>query len=202
MNKKEIIIDGVNVAGCEYMLNNKIKGKQHSPAKAMPYAKETSCICRKNIDTPYNFCKHNSNCHYKQLKRLEQENERLKVQYNCYACGNCKGKEDYINLEKHHKGLRKQFEKYYQQTLDDEIVINELAQENEELKEEILKWQTAYSRQYQINENKGYNKKEEQYRQTLQEIKAFAKDNLIGCFADKCDLASEILQIATKAEEE
>lgn len=26
---EEIIIDGVNVAGCEYMLNNKIKGKQH-----------------------------------------------------------------------------------------------------------------------------------------------------------------------------
>ena len=71
---KEIIIDGVNVAGCEYMLNNKIKGKQHCPAKAMPYAKETSCICRKSIDTPYNFCKHNPNCHYKQLKRLEQEN--------------------------------------------------------------------------------------------------------------------------------
>ena len=70
---EEVIIDGVNIAGCEYMLNNKIKGRQHCPAKAMPYAKETSCICHKSIDTPYNFCKHNSNCHYKQLKRLEQE---------------------------------------------------------------------------------------------------------------------------------
>lgn len=76
----EIIIDGVDVAGCEYMLNNKIQGKQHCPAKAMPYAKETSCICRKSIDTPYNFCKHNPNCYYKQLKRLEQECEDLKKQ--------------------------------------------------------------------------------------------------------------------------
>lgn len=106
---EEIIIDGVNVAECEYMLNNKIKGKQHCPAKAMPYAKETSCICRKFIDTPYNFCKHNPNCHYKQLKqaentvnechkylaeledkieRLEQENKELKarIKHQCYRC--------------------------------------------------------------------------------------------------------------------
>ena len=55
---------------------------------------------------------------YEQCKQLETENaelkaenERLKTQYNCYACGNCKGKEDYINLEKHHIGLRKQFDK-------------------------------------------------------------------------------------------
>ena len=45
---------------------------------------------------------------------FETENERLKTQYNCYACGNCKGKEDYINLEKHHIGLRKQFDKKVQ----------------------------------------------------------------------------------------
>lgn len=44
---------------------------------------------------------------------LRIENEKLKTQYNCYACGNCKGKEDYINLEKHHIGLRKQFDKYH-----------------------------------------------------------------------------------------
>lgn len=47
-------------------------------------------------------------------EQLKAENERLKTQYNCYACGNCKGKEDYINLEKHHKGLRKQFDKKVQ----------------------------------------------------------------------------------------
>lgn len=45
---------------------------------------------------------------------LLKENEKLKKQYNCYACGNCNGKEDYINLEKHHIGLRKQYDKYSQ----------------------------------------------------------------------------------------
>jgi hypothetical protein len=79
--ENEIIIDDVDVSECEYMLNNKIKGKQHCPAKAMPYAKETSCICRKSIDTPYNFCKHNPNCHYKQLKRKEFELKILKADY-------------------------------------------------------------------------------------------------------------------------
>lgn len=92
---EEIIIDGVDVAGCEYMLNNKIKGKQHCPVKAMPYAKETSCICRKSIDTPYNFCKHNPNCHYKQLKRLEQENARLKEN----DCEQCKHLDLYIKYK-------------------------------------------------------------------------------------------------------
>lgn len=48
------------------------------------------------------------------ISELEAENELIKTQYNCYACGNCKGKEDYINLEKHHKGLRKQFDKKVQ----------------------------------------------------------------------------------------
>ena len=86
---KDIIIDGVDVAGCEYYKNG-------------------ICQWSLRIQPP---CEVVKNCYYKQLKRLEQENERLKTQYNCYACGNCKGKEDYINLEKHHIGLRKQFDK-------------------------------------------------------------------------------------------
>ena len=76
----KIIIDGVDVSGCDYCLNNKLKGKGHAPSKSMPYAKETSCIECKTNSTKYNFCKHNPNCHYKQLKRLEAENERLKQQ--------------------------------------------------------------------------------------------------------------------------
>lgn len=113
---EEIIIDGVDVAGCEYMLNNKIKGKQHCPVKAMPYAKETSCICRKSIDTPYNFCKHNPNCHYKQLKRLEQENARLKEN----DCEQCKHLDLYIK---------------YKQTLQE---IKEIAERNIFLSPKLL----------------------------------------------------------------
>lgn len=46
-----------------------------------------------------------------------------------------------------------------------------LEQENKELKSNVLKWQKAFSRQYQINENKGYSKAEENYRSALEEIK-------------------------------
>lgn len=81
----------------------------------------------------------------------------------------------------------------------------ELKAENERLKEEILKWQKAYSRQYQINENKGYNKKEEQYRQTLQEI-----DEIISrteshhppSVANMVSIIRHKLYELTKAEEE
>lgn len=45
-----------------------------------------------------------------------------------------------------------------------------LEQENKELKSDVLKWQKAFSRQYQINENKGYSKAEENYRSALEEI--------------------------------
>ena len=80
----------------------------------------------------------------------------------------------------------------------------QLKAENERLKEEILKWQTAYSRQYQINENKGYNKKEEQYRQTLQEIKAIAMDIMDDDIEESFAYsdARQILDLITKAEEE
>lgn len=71
----------------------------------------------------------------KYVELLEQENEKIKKQYNCYACGNCKGKEDYINLEKHHKGLRKQFDEFVKRNHTLSLRIEELEQENKELKE-------------------------------------------------------------------
>ena len=35
------------------------------------------------------------------IKELEQENARIKQQYNCYACDTCNGKEDYRNMKRH-----------------------------------------------------------------------------------------------------
>lgn len=74
MTDKEIIIDGVNVAGCDYA----ILPKDSCLAKPQPYAKETSCIACKEHNTKLNFCKNNPNCYYKQLQRKEQECEELK----------------------------------------------------------------------------------------------------------------------------
>lgn len=114
--EEKIIIDGVDVSECRYYVT---------------YTKD--CI---SDNKSYNKCESCNDCYYKQLKRLEQENEKIKKQYNCYACGNCKGTEDYINLEKHHKGLRKQFDEIqalfndeYFKGLDKQTVI-ELAKKS------------------------------------------------------------------------
>ena len=58
-----------------------------------------------------------------------------------------------------------------------------LEQENKELKEDVLKWQKEFSRQYQINENKGYSKAEENYRSALEEI----RNDLKEVCKEECD---------------
>lgn len=91
-DKEEIIIDGVDVSGCNYA----ILPKNKCPAKIMPYAKETSCIACKEHNTKLNFCKNNPNCYFKQLKRKEQECEEHRrnaesycksYQYSCAVNG-------------------------------------------------------------------------------------------------------------------
>ena len=153
--EKEIIINGVNVSECKHL-----------------YIPQETKICQCLICETGEFvqCKRESNCYFKQLKRLQQENEDLKTyiqkmdkpeiktidgeialknielqqenkkikkQYNCYACGNCRGKEDYINLEKHHKEVRKQFDKLVKRNNTLSLRIEELEKENEKLKEKI-----------------------------------------------------------------
>ena len=59
---KEIIIDGVNVAGCEFY---QIEANEL-------YPKAQYCGSMRNT-----FCENEPDCYYKQLKRLEQENKEL-----------------------------------------------------------------------------------------------------------------------------
>lgn len=72
-NGNEIMIDGVNVAGCpEY---ERYLSKQ---------TKEFTDICNGDLDSPY--CEGNPNCQYKQLQRLKAENEELKAKIETYDC--------------------------------------------------------------------------------------------------------------------
>ena len=73
MENKEIIIDGVNVSECECFSK---------------YGH--SC----DLMRPFGFCSQWVNCYYKQLKRKEQECERLKkeletVYDDCKGCPTC-----------------------------------------------------------------------------------------------------------------
>ena len=63
--QEEIIIDGVNVAGCGYFCET---DKECNICGMGTSGEDTFC----------RDCKDNSNCYYKQLKRLEQENKELK----------------------------------------------------------------------------------------------------------------------------
>lgn len=69
MTDKEIIIDGVDVSECE-KLGETIDGITCGLGKRIRFVNE--------IITKHNLCKNNPNCYYKQLKRKEQECERLK----------------------------------------------------------------------------------------------------------------------------
>lgn len=61
MTDKEVIIDGVNVAGCEHC------------TRVCQNTKEPQAICEL-----YRYCTNNPNCIYKQSQRLQAENEELK----------------------------------------------------------------------------------------------------------------------------
>lgn len=121
----------------------------------------------------------------KEIAELKAENDKLKeenyqLQKDCQICENfidfipCKPIRDMdYDLQK----VINQRDKYYKQTLDDEIQINELMQENERLK------------------------------QTLQEIKAIADedcefcDDIGGCMNNECRKV-RIIDLITKAESE
>lgn len=173
---EEILIDGINVAGCEYMLNNKIKGKQHCPAKAMPYAKETSCICRKSIDTPYNFCKHNPDCHYKQLKRLEFELKITKADYEASEQEN-KELKAYKNVNEDFKKAWDELNKKYTEVLNlaklnadsNEYCLKKLEKENAKLKQENETLNYQWHKRAEIADE--WYKLAEKYKSALEEIR-------------------------------
>ena len=67
MMQNEVIIDGCNVAECEYF-NNVINEE--------PYC---------NIDEEHLYtCNSDNNCYFKQLQRAKAENEKLKAELDKY----------------------------------------------------------------------------------------------------------------------
>lgn len=112
MENKEIYIDGVNVAGCGYFCE---------------IDKECN-ICGMGTDGEDTFCrdcKDNSNCYYKQLQRLKQENEELKKFFDSAAKKN-------TNLENKMKEYREQYDDLYwtsNQLLKDKTKLKQALEE-------------------------------------------------------------------------
>lgn len=77
---EEIIIDGVNIAGCDYYNAKNDKGDWCDLTCTREHA-------------PFFRCESMPNCYYKQFQRLKQENEKLKeenyqLQKSCQICEN------------------------------------------------------------------------------------------------------------------
>lgn len=123
---------------------------------------------------------------------LQQENEKIKKQYNCYACGNCGGKEDYINLEKHHKGLRKQFDELAKRNNTLSLRIEEVEKENEELYRHCQICENFIDgipckplRDMDYDLQKVINQRDK-YIKTLEKIRKVAKNTCKSCTSE-CD---------------
>ena len=88
MTDKQIIIDGVDVSGCEYY------NKYDKTCREVNGNYDTD-ICE------FDKCE-NSNCYYKQLKRKEQECEELKeeIKTNGFGCFNIEMSEQLDQLKK------------------------------------------------------------------------------------------------------
>ncbi len=173
MTDKEIIIDGINVAECEYLrivganwwceCNN---GKEYGTKTRV-----TAC----------GGCKYNPNCYYKQLKRIEQElkieeQDRKYIKECCIRAGK--------ELSKHSfewDGKEKNLVVQAMQLNED---YERLEQENEKLKEENVKLQ---NRNQQLS---GAITQNLIYKQALEEIRGISKQCMTKdlCSID-CDYA-------------
>ena len=72
-NKKEIIIDGVNVEGCDFYVKHCIEDCYDERVDLYEYCQMFGSECTNEKD-----------CYYKQLQRLKQENETLREQLEIY----------------------------------------------------------------------------------------------------------------------
>ena len=86
-----------------------------------------------------------------ELKELKAENETLKITREKLLGDLCITEESLKDYEEHYKRSEQQKEKYYQQTLDNEIQINELFQILQEIKtiaKQCMNKDTCYDCEY------------------------------------------------------
>lgn len=131
---EEIIINGVDVAGCEHL--TEIQGCWLSTCDYLPY--------KGNITNQ--LCKYNDNCYYKQLKRLEFELKVTKADYEAseQERDGLKSLVDFEIqklevVEQELKELNEWFDKECLRTATLATENMEFKKENEKLKEDVLK---------------------------------------------------------------
>lgn len=110
----------------------------------------------------------------KQLEQKEQECEKLKKQYNCYACDTCKGKEDYRNIKIHCENAIKSLH-------NKQAEYDQLKAENEQLKEELSKVYEDIKLSplcYKCDEKERLQKEINQFKAENEELEKWKKEHL------------------------
>lgn len=89
MTDKQIIIDSVNVRECACIIEDYYYQQANNLANGYKHIKNVCELGESGSEYYKLFCKDNPNCYYKQLKRKEQECEKLKktIMYKCPQCG-------------------------------------------------------------------------------------------------------------------
>ena len=127
---KERIIDGVDVTEC--------KDYREVEYKEMPVCMNYyNNLPKPPKETEWQYCAGNKYCYYKQLRRLQTENEKLKKEIKSYKCQEkfpnqchcafrCLGNEFCQDADKRIEKYRKAFEeiKEYIQSLNKDICNN------------------------------------------------------------------------------
>lgn len=176
MTDKPIIVDNIDVSGC-----SDISGHVNDFG-------EYECLCRCIFGDGsddygiigHEMCKDNPNCYYKQLKRKEQECDKLYVQL--------KADEEYYKEEEN--TLRKIIKNKEERNIELYKENNKLKADNEELKNSYTRLNSLY------NDNCNFTGKLEQ---SLTEIKEIAETY---SFTDSSKLLlSRIKQVLQKINE-
>ena len=134
MTDKQIIIDGVNVSGCE---------KQGETIAGITCGNGERIRLANEIITKHKLCKDNPNCVYKQLKAKEQECEELKEKVKKYGEINEQETKDYAELKAENEELKKIINEAKNSNLDlksflvGEEIQNEYEQQLDQLKQTL-----------------------------------------------------------------
>lgn len=170
MTDKQIIIDGIDVSECIYFkMNNK-----------MPMCR----ACNSGVGSPY--CEYHKDCYYKQLKRKEQECEKLKAELKNFQDMARKGLDEFKDVGGCWGcGLQLQLN----QDIQD---IKQLKAENDELKEKVKELRQGWincdnERNLQEANSEFRQRVINRYKQTLMEIEEIAKNMNNECFYDDFD---------------
>lgn len=158
---EEIIIDGVNVAGCNFRLEREEKQKCECC-----HATGFGVICD---------CENWHNCYYKQLKRLEQENAQLKNERTADLTKQLK------RLQAENEELKQEYKQAHEDFICSDTALriantelDELKQENEQLKALCDTYFTCYRAKHNDIEGNLFS-----YRKALEEI----RDNCVEMLA-------------------